>query len=422
VTVRPDHGFEVLERRETQAMRLVPYVGLLVATALALVSNSAFPSSVPVTLAIAAGAGLWVLWWVTLHPRWEQRHGLMALYFVGLLTFTAVLVARNPLYGFFAFVGYLHAAFLPRWGKLVGLVATALTIAASQGGGFPGQRGATWLVFLVLAAVNTALVGTFTYFGMRTDQQNQQRKQMIAELADTNERLTATMAENAALHAQLVGQARETGIADERSRMAREIHDTLAQGLTGIITQLQAAEQAADQPAEWSRHVRTASALARESLTEARRSVRAMQPSALEEAPLPEALAEVAKRWSELHGVPAELTTTGTVRPMHPEIELTLLRTAQEALANVARHAAASRIGLTLSYMGDELTLDVRDDGRGFDPQALPAPDGHGGYGLTAMRQRVARLAGTLAVESEPGGGTAISASVPAVPAEGCDE
>ncbi|QOC90111.1 ATP-binding protein [Micromonospora craniellae] len=96
---------------------------------------------------------------------------------------------------------------------------------------------------------------------------------------------------------------------------------------------------------------------------------------------------------------------------------MTLLRAAQEALANVARHAAASRDGLTLSYMPDVVTLDVRDDGSGFDvDDGSIVPDQDGGYGLTAMRQRVTRVGGRLAVESEPGGGTAISAFVPALP------
>ena len=101
--------------------------------------------------------------------------------------------------------------------------------------------------------------------------------------------------------------------------------------------------------------------------------------------------------------------------PLHPEIEVALLRTAQEALANVAKHAGASRAGLTLSYMGDVVALDVRDDGVGFEVRRI-APTGRGaGFGLTAMRQRVGRVAGTLAIESEPGGGTAISARVPAI-------
>ncbi|WP_425413366.1 sensor histidine kinase [Micromonospora pallida] len=118
--------------------------------------------------------------------------------------------------------------------------------------------------------------------------------------------------------------------------------------------------------------------------------------------------------------MPAEVRTTGTPRPLHPQVEVTLLRAAQEALTNAAKHADATRVGLTLSYMEDVVTLDVRDDGAGFDPAllaGLPA-DGpvDGGFGLVAMRQRVTGVGGHLAVESEPGGGTAISATVPALP------
>ena len=111
------------------------------------------------------------------------------------------------------------------------------------------------------------------------------------------------------------------------------------------------------------------------------------------------------------------LTTTGDPRPLHPEVEVTLLRTAQEALANVAKHARASRVGLTLSYMDDLVTLDVRDDGVGFDPtSSAPTVRRTAASAWPRMRQRVQRLAGTLEIESEPGAGTAISASVPAIP------
>jgi signal transduction histidine kinase len=157
-----------------------------------------------------------------------------------------------------------------------------------------------------------------------------------------------------------------------------------------------------------------------------------MRPEALAANPrLPEALAEVVGQWSAVNGVTAAVTTTGDPVGLHAEIEVTLLRVAQEALANVAKHAAATRVGITLSYMADVVTLDVRDDGGGFRPPgdlAAPPADGDGdgdggeggdgrsgGFGLTAMRQRVQRVAGTLAVESEPGVGTAVSASVPAI-------
>jgi signal transduction histidine kinase len=207
-------------------------------------------------------------------------------------------------------------------------------------------------------------------------------------------------------------------VLDERARMAREIHDTIAQGLTGIVTQLEAAEQSRERPEERDRHLENAKKLARESLAEARRSVEASMPAALESATLQEALTDVAREWSELNGIPVEVAANGEAIPLHPEIEVALLRTAQEALANVARHASASRAWITLSFMGDVVTLDVRDDGVGFAvPEGEGAASAKTGFGLSGMRQRVARVAGSLAIESEPGSGTAVSARVPAIAA-----
>jgi signal transduction histidine kinase len=214
--------------------------------------------------------------------------------------------------------------------------------------------------------------------------------------------------------------------------MAREIHDTLAQGLTGIITQLQAAEHAIEDPAAWRRHFDAATRLARDSLSEARRSVHELRPELLETARLSDALADVAARWTTLHGIPVQVTTTGTGRPVRPEAEFVLLRTAQEALANVARHARATTVALTLSYLEQAVALDVRDDGQGFVPAsvgAAPVSAGvaggplragsrpEGGFGLVAMRERIEGVSGTLEIESEPGAGTAISACLPAAPA-----
>ena len=207
--------------------------------------------------------------------------------------------------------------------------------------------------------------------------------------------------------------------------MAREIHDTIAQGLTGIVTQLEAAQQTGND-AERERRISNAKRLARDSLAEARRSVQALRPQALENSRLPEALADEVARWSATSGVAAEVETTGQARALHPEVEVTLLRVAQEALANVAKHAEASRAGVTLSYMEDVVSLDVRDDGAGFAVTSAEGSraNGHradetpaaGGFGLIAMRQRVSRLAGQLEIESEPGAGTAVSASLPAIP------
>jgi signal transduction histidine kinase len=211
-------------------------------------------------------------------------------------------------------------------------------------------------------------------------------------------------------------------VLDERQRMAREMHDTLAQGLTGIITQLEATERAAGRPEQWRRHLDQARALARTSLSEARRSVQALRPEPLEEASLPEALGEMADRWSETSAVELSFATTGEPRPLLAELELTLFRVAQEALANVAKHAQASKVGLTLSYTDQAVLLDVRDDGVGFLAGRTGA-NGHTGdgqgFGLEGMHQRLRRVAGSLEIESAPGDGTAVSATVPAIPAEG---
>jgi len=414
-----DRRLEAWQRGFGRAAAAVPYALLLVSTVLALVEPGRSAADRIGTLALAALAAAWMLWLLTLHPAWAARRGLMGVYCAGLIALIALLLLRSPWFSFFAFTGYLHAWALlaGRW-RLVGVAVTALVSSTWVLDAFPGVTAGAVGAWLGVAAVIVALVVLFSRHGDVTAEQSRQRKEMIADLAEANRRLEAALEENAGLHAQLMAQAREAGALDERQRMAREIHDTIAQGLAGIITQIQAAEQAGDRGEDRRRHLGNATRLARESLDEARRSVRAIRPEPLEAARLPDAVAEVVRRWSSLHGVAAELATTGDARPMHPEVEVALLRTAQEALANVAKHARATRVGLTLSYMEDLVTLDVRDDGVGFDPNAVAAARPDGGYGLAAMRQRVRRLAGKLEIESEPGGGTAVWAGLPAIPQE----
>ncbi|MFJ8739705.1 sensor histidine kinase [Embleya sp. NPDC127516] len=203
-------------------------------------------------------------------------------------------------------------------------------------------------------------------------------------------------------------RSRSIGVLEERARLAREIHDTLAQGFSGIVAQLEAAEQNIDDPVVLRRRVALAKGLARDSLVEARRSVEALRPEPLEGASLHGALVSVAARWSAETGVPAEVTIDGVPRRLGADVEATVLRAAQESLANVARHAGAKRVALTLSYMDGEVTLDVLDDGAGFVPSAARA-----GYGLAAMRERAAHAGGRVTVESAPGEGTAVCLSIP---------
>jgi signal transduction histidine kinase len=410
----PDSSFESLEHRYESLLRWVPYLVLVVPLFPYLLTQSPTAGAFGITVGIAAAAGAWIAWFTTLHPGWAERRWLMRLYCLGLLAFIAALTARSPWYGFFTWLGFLHAyRYLTGAWRWVACAVVALIFAIDQGGGFHRLTVSQAVVWVLLACVDIVLVGLFVLLGARSEEQNQARKQMIAELAQANQRLEETMAENTGLQAQLLIQAREAGVGDERQRMAREIHDTLAQGLTGIITQLEAAQQTASEP-ERERRIDNAKRLARDSLAEARRSVQALRPQALEDSKLPDALADEVTRWTATSGVLAEVRTTGDPQALHPEVEVTLLRVAQEALANVAKHAGAAHAWVTLSYMEDVVTLDVRDDGAGFD-RAEPSPAG-GGFGLIAMRQRVNRLAGQLEIESEPGAGTAVSASLPAIP------
>jgi signal transduction histidine kinase len=232
--------------------------------------------------------------------------------------------------------------------------------------------------------------------------QSRQRRELIEQLAQTQ--------------AELLEAERQAGILSERQRLAHEIHDTLAQGLTSVVMHLEAAEQQLaniTDPAQ--HHLDQARDIARDSLTEARRWVWALQPTHLEQGGLPEAIQRVATRWSEANRIPATITVTGQSRQLHPEMEVTFLRVMQEALANVHKHATARAVAVTLSYMEDLVILDVQDDGVGFqfDQQVTDLLSLAGGYGLKAMSERIAQLGGSLQIESMAGEGTTVVAQIP---------
>lgn len=401
----------------------VPYVLLAILVVVTVVGKRSAGHSLFIDLALCALAAAWMLWIFTLHPAWRERVLVMAVFFTGLTAIMTVLVIRDPWFGFFTAAGYIYAFRVLIWPWLpVGVAAVAMVSGTAQAYGVEKTTLFGLITYVAVMAANVIPMVGFAWFARRSARQSDERDRALEETREANRRLEATLAENAALHERLLAQAREAGVNDERQRMAREIHDTLAQGLTGIITQLHAAEHAADDPAAWRRHIEAATALAKESLSEARRSVHELRPEPLRTARLGEALANVAERWSSLHDVPVQVTTTGTARALRPEAEVALLRTAQEALTNVAKHARATRVGVTLSYMEHQVALDVRDDGRGFDPARIhddatdDSREDHGGFGLIAMRQRIEGLSGTLQIESEPGAGTGISACVPAEP------
>ncbi|WP_242579200.1 sensor histidine kinase [Amycolatopsis sp. 195334CR] len=354
------------------------------------------------TLVLIGAATLWMPLVIWVFPRRTSTPGLVVLYYLGFLALATALSPRGDGFAVFASVGYPLAFGLltPRM-SFFGVAATAILPMVARG----GTDGPTWVTLVSVAA-------PLLYAGWVVGSESEKRRKSNAQLEEANAKLETALEENAGLHAQLLSQARETGVLDERQRMAGEIHDTIAQGLAGIITQLQAAERSGADAERRQRHLDNVHALARENLTEARRSVRALRPERLADSRLPDAMAELGRTWTDTSGVPVKVEVTGDPRPLLPDLEVTLYRVAQEALTNTGKHAKASRVALTLSYVDDVVMLDVRDDGVGFTPGA---PSDSGGFGLSGMRQRVQRVAGTLAVESTPGEGTTINAQLPAI-------
>ncbi|MEV4312766.1 sensor histidine kinase [Actinocrispum sp. NPDC049592] len=387
----------------------VAYAALAFSVTWSLVQRELTPSP-GLTAALAGGTAVWLLlfgfWW----PTWPEHRVWAVAAFAGLLAFCCALIWSSQAFTAFVWVGYpfAFAVFPARW--------AVFAVTANAFGTFVVQRDAMTQSspYSMILAIAIPVIFAGWYAGVESER----RKKAITELTDANARLANAMAENAGLHAQLLVQAREAGVLDERQRMAREIHDTLAQELAAMIRQLQAADRVRDQPEQWQHHMDQVQMLARRSLSEARRSVQALRPAPLERSRLPDAIAEMAQAWSQTSGVSLSVDTNGTPVPMITGIEVALFRVAQEALANVAKHAGASRAGITLSYLDDVVLLDVRDDGAGFVVSAQ-SPGESSGYGLETMRQRLLGVGGTLEIESGPGEGTAIGASVPAIRAEG---
>jgi signal transduction histidine kinase len=317
-----------------------------------------------------------------------------AVYLVGAVGLGAPLIALDPVFlvlGFGVLAPFcLHDL---RHGAAVVLVVAAGWIwqLTQQRGAVPWPAVAAVCVFAAGTLLSVAYMATVV-------RQSREQQRLI-------EQLQATQAELAAAE-------RQAGTLAERQRLARDLHDTLTQGFASVVLLLEAAQEslALGRPVE--QHIAQALRSARDNLAESRRVVWALRPRPLAEQPLPQALEALTGRLGEETGLRAETVVTGTTRPLPAHAEEALLRIGQEALANVRKHAGAARVTVTLSYLDDGATLDVHDDGVGFDHAATAAAAG--GLGLHAMAERVAALGGSLAVESAPGEGTTIAVEVPA--------
>lgn len=293
----------------------------------------------------------------------------------------------------------------PRIAVPLAVLLTTLVVAAeirvSQGPLNPN---------MVAAPPAIAAVATAVFVHLR--RQAARQRVLIDDLVRTRRDLAAT--------------ERRAGVLAERQRLATEIHDTLAQGLSSQQMLLQAAERVWRTDPDAARgHIGKAVEITSHSLAEARRFVHDLAPADLAEHSLPAALGALAERESG-PGLTVEFRLDGTPGPLPERVEAALLRIAQGALANVREHAAATRAALTLTCLDDQVSLDVADNGRGFDADrrasaeagraSAAAPGRDRGHGLPAMRIRARQSGGTLTVESTPGEGTVVSAAVPRTP------
>nr|WP_237421824.1 sensor histidine kinase [Gordonia sp. SID5947] len=228
--------------------------------------------------------------------------------------------------------------------------------------------------------------------------QSEERRRLLDELTRTQQVLAA--------------REREAGRLAERERLAGEIHDTVGQSLASVIMLLHAA-LGQPAPADRSAQLRTALDTATGALAETRRFVLGLNPVTLERDGLTNALRSLADD-SSASGLRTVFEQHGNSRPLPTAVQVALLRAAQEALSNARRHAGANSATMTLTYQSDEVSIDVVDDGHGFDPTAHDGPRRDGtGYGLTAMRGRLSQQGGDVSIESGSGTGTAVRARIP---------
>ncbi|RRD44911.1 sensor histidine kinase [Buchananella hordeovulneris] len=301
----------------------------------------------------------------------------------------------SPCFGIYLFLSYYEAQALPgRREQVAGTVATAAAISVATAGG--------WFSWLFQPGFYLAFFVINLVISLSMRQVELRQRQLVASLAAANKELRREQERSARLTAQLVAGARQAGVSEERARLSREIHDTVAQDLVAIIAQLEVLHDERDQ--DRTARLAVVSATARSALSEARRAVAALASARLDDADLPLALDDLLAQWRARTGLAAELTVAGRRRPHAGDA--TLMRVAQEALANVARHARARRVQVALEY-GAGVRLVVRDDGVGLGPQAVP------GYGLRGLRERVAQHGGRLRVENRPTGGVELVADLP---------
>ena len=316
----------------------------------------------------------------------------------------ALIIATLRINGVFALLifgaiiqGFLFLSFTWAIGTLTLITALTVALVLQQDHYRLSNLALARLAVVVALAV---MVGTVMAYIHRVNRDAATRARLLEELE--------------AAQRDLEERARLAGIQDERQRLARDIHDTLAQGFTSVIKHLEAIELsfaangASDSAARAALpHLGYAQTVSRESLAEIRRLVWALRPAALDESTLPAAVQRIVGQWSDANGVHATCDIEA-LPGLSPDTEVTLLRAVQETLSNVARHASAGHVSVALARVDSLLMLTIEDDGRGFDSETPSA-----GTGLSGLRARVRPLGGHLLVESTAGKGTSVTVALP---------
>jgi signal transduction histidine kinase len=383
-------------------------VGQHLITSLLLVVGSvrAFADGTQPALVVTASllfAG-WYVGGVVLASRTHDR-ALRVWWLVGLAVIWAGAVVASVEFIWLGFSLWLLAGYLLRWRWAVvfSVVVFAVVVAAPV-----LHTGTTTYAALIGPLVGGvfALGISRGYVELLRDARERQR--LVASLVQAQ-------AEMADLHEELARTQRQSGAIEERTRLSRDIHDTIAQGLSSISL-LARAELEHRPHTESARVLGQIEALARENLNDVRRIVAALAPAELEAGALAGALGRMLERLAEETAIETEIHVDEGFPALPTTVEVALLRTAQSALANVRLHADAHRVVVNLADVEDAVRLDIVDDGRGFDADAWAAGSNRvelGGYGLHSMRARLRELGGGLDVESTEGEGTALSAHVP---------
>lgn len=353
-------------------------------------------------LSCAVVFSAWYLGGVILSGRVQNRQ-LSGWWLAGLAVIWVGAVAASAEFVWLAFSLWLLAGYILRlrWAVLFSVAVFAVVVAAPI-----LQHGTTSYANVIGPLIGGAFALSIARGYVQLVRDLQERQRLVASLVQAQ-------AEMAELQDELANTQRRSGAEEERTRISRDIHDTVAQGFSSISLLATAAIEHG-QAERMPRTLQQIDALARESLVDVRRIVAALAPSELEEGALAGAIRRMLERLTEESGIDTELRVDESLPALATTVEVALLRTAQSALANVRQHAGASRVVVNLADAGDSVRLDIVDNGSGFDAGAWDSgPGSAGGYGLHSMRARLRELGGGLDVESAPGEGVALSAHVP---------